>query len=204
MIIPLCRLCATIGSTCSFWSSPSDDQDYLHVPRSYAGSRTAGWLGLLAWFNVYQGLRQRCELPRLVLNTFFGTVIIVSLRRFAATSVIVFEIVYFDDSSPPPPLPPHCPPPPNCSTWPTFRLRCLPLSKTKCRRSHFLPSRSAFERPRKLLPVMQPSWRARSTTGIILPWSNVWTTSTLPLSTRRPPLSLRGKTFISKRQKAAP
>ena len=25
----------------------------------------------LAWFNVYEGLRQRCELPRLMLNAFF-------------------------------------------------------------------------------------------------------------------------------------
>ena len=53
---------------------------------------------VLAWFNVYQGLRQRCELPRLVLNTFFGTVIIVALRRFAAALVIVFEMVYLDDA----------------------------------------------------------------------------------------------------------
>ena len=53
---------------------------------------------VLAWFNVYQGLRQRCQLPRLELNTFFGTVIIVALRRFAAASVIVFEMVYLDDA----------------------------------------------------------------------------------------------------------
>ena len=52
----------------------------------------------LAWFNVYQSLRQRCELPQLMLNTFFGTVIIVALRRFAAASVIVFEMVYLDDA----------------------------------------------------------------------------------------------------------
>ena len=52
----------------------------------------------LAWFNVYHGLRQRCELPQLMLNTFFGTVIIVALLRFAAMSVIVFNMVYLDDA----------------------------------------------------------------------------------------------------------
>ena len=53
---------------------------------------------VLAWFNVYQSLWQRCELPRLMLNTFFRTVIIVALRRFAAASVIVFEMVYLNDA----------------------------------------------------------------------------------------------------------
>ena len=31
--VRFCRSCATMGSTCPFWSSASDDQGHPHVPR---------------------------------------------------------------------------------------------------------------------------------------------------------------------------
>ena len=40
--IRLCRSCATMGNISPSRSSASDDQGHPHVPRWYAGSRTAG------------------------------------------------------------------------------------------------------------------------------------------------------------------
>ena len=52
----------------------------------------------LAWFNVFQGLRQGYLLSPLLFNTLFAAVIIVVLQRFAEDPLIVPDLVYLDDA----------------------------------------------------------------------------------------------------------
>ena len=70
-IIPICRSCATMGSTYPFWSSALDIRIFPTFHNGMSARVQLDDGDFSTWFNVCQGFRQGCVLPPLVLNIFF-------------------------------------------------------------------------------------------------------------------------------------
>ena len=95
--IRLFRSCATMGSSFPFWSFVSDDQGHPHVPRWYAGSRTAMETSPRGSMSARASGKDVC-CRRYFFNIFFAALITVVLHRFAADPLTVSDLAYLGDA----------------------------------------------------------------------------------------------------------
>ena len=76
----------------------TDDQGHRHFHDVMWARVQLVCTDFSAWVNVCQGLRRRCVMSPLLLNTVFAAVIKVVLQRFVEEPLIVSDLLYLYDA----------------------------------------------------------------------------------------------------------